>query len=82
MTLTGRQIREARALLSLQRNVLAAKAKIVTTATITRAEAVDGEPPITTAQAAAVQLFLEGAEIEFVDEGGRPGVRLRKAGPT
>jgi predicted transcriptional regulator len=81
MIITGRQIREARALLGLQRNVLAIKAKVVTTVTIARAESVDGEPPITTAQAAAIRQALERAGVEFVaDDGGELGVRLRKAG--
>ena len=42
MTLTGQQIREARALLGLQRSELAARVRGVTTATIVRAESVDG----------------------------------------
>ena len=80
--ITGRQIREARALLGLQRSALAARSKIVTTATITRAESVDGEPPITTAQAAAIQQALERAGVEFIsDTAGEAGVRVRKAGP-
>ena len=80
MTITGRQIREARAFLGLQRNELAAKVKTVTTATITRAESVDGEPPITTAQAAAIQQVLERAGVDFTsDTSGAAGVGLRKA---
>ena len=80
MTITGRQIREARTLLGLQRNELAAKVKTVTTLTITRAESVDDEPPITTAQAAAIRSFFEAAGIEFVaDDDGADGVRLRKS---
>ena len=78
--ITGRQIREARALLRLQRSELAARVKTVTTATISRAESVDDEPPITIAQAAAIRKYLEAAEIEFVDEnGGASGVRMRKS---
>lgn len=78
--ITGRQIREARALLGLQRSVLAARSKIITTATITRAEAVDGEPPITTVQAAAIQQVLERAGVDFTsDTVGPAGVKLRKA---
>ena len=78
--ITGRQIREARTLLSLQRNDLAAKVKTVTTATIVRAESIDDELPITIAQAAAIRSFLEAAGIEFVaDDDGATGVRLRKS---
>ena len=80
MTLTGRQIREARAFLGLQRNELAAKVKTVITATIVRAESVDGEPSITTAQATAIKGALEAAGIEFILESGRAArVRLRKS---
>ena len=80
MTITGRQIREARALLGLQRNALAAKVKTVTTATIARAETVDGEPPITSAQSAGIRSFFEAAGIEFLPEDeDAAGVRLRKS---
>ena len=72
--ITGSQIREARALLGLQRNELAARVKSVTTATIARAETVDGEPPITIAQATAIRQTLVAAGIEF--EG--VALRLRK----
>ena len=74
--ITGRQIREARALLRLDQSRLVTRAKIVTRATLTRAEAADGEPPITTAQAAAIQQVLELAGIEFVPESG--SVKLRR----
>ena len=78
--ITGRQIREARALLGLQRNEIAAKAKFLTTATIARAETVDGEPPITIAQATAIQQAFEAAGIDFIiDNDGVAGVRLRKS---
>ena len=79
MTITGRQIREARTLLGLQRNEIAAKAKVLTTATIVRAEKVDDEPPITVAQATAIQQAFEAAGIDFIiDNNGAAGVRLRK----
>jgi transcriptional regulator with XRE-family HTH domain len=78
--ITGRQIREARALLGLQRNLLATRAKIVTTATIARAESVDDAAPITIAQAAAIQRALEAAGIDFIlDNDGVAGVCLRKS---
>ena len=70
--ITGRQIREARALLGLQRNDLAAKAKTLTTATIVRAEAVDGEAPITHAQAAAIRQVLDQAGIALTADGATP----------
>ena len=65
MTITGRQIREARALLGWERNKLAAKAGTVSTLTIMRAEKVDREPPITPAQAAAIRRALERAGVEI-----------------
>lgn len=77
MTLTGHQIRKARALLGLQRNELAARMKSVTTATIARAETVDGEPPITIAQATAIRQILVAADVEF--EGVAPRLRKREA---
>jgi predicted transcriptional regulator len=77
---TGRQIREARTLLGLTRSALATKVRMVTTATITRAEAVYGEPAITIAQAAAIRSFLEAAGIQFTcDDDGDSTVRLRKS---
>ena len=80
MTITGRQIREARALLGLQRSELAAKVRMISTGTISRAESVDDEPPITVAQAAAIRSFFEAAGIEFdYDDSGVFGVRLRKS---
>ncbi|RYB01354.1 XRE family transcriptional regulator [Lichenibacterium ramalinae] len=77
--ITGRQIREARALLGLQRSQLAARVRNITTATIMRAELVDGEPPITTAQADALKEALERAGIEFTSD--PPSARLRAAEP-
>ena len=80
MTITGRQIREARALLGLQRSELAAKVRMISTGTIRRAESVDDEPPITVAQAAAIRSFFEATGIEFLPEdGGTAGVRLQKS---
>jgi transcriptional regulator with XRE-family HTH domain len=80
---TGRQIREARALLGLTQNALATQVRMVATATITRAELVDGEPPITIAQAAAIRSFFEATGVEFVAEpDGGACVRLRKVPPA
>jgi len=48
-------------------------------ATIRRAELVERETAMTAANDAAVRRALESAGIEFIDEnGGGPGVRLRK----
>ena len=75
--LTGRQIRKARALLGLQRSELAARVKTVTTATIARAETVDDEPPITVAQAAAIERTFKRAGVAFTPD----GPQLRKEDP-
>ncbi len=76
MIITGRQIRDARSLLRLRRCDLAIRIKTLSTVTIIRAEAVDDEPPITAAQAVAIQKALETAGIEFTPENGG-GVRRR-----
>jgi hypothetical protein len=48
-------------------------------ATIRRAELTDKETSMTTANDLAVRRTLEAAGVEFIDEnGGGPGVRLRK----
>jgi hypothetical protein len=48
-------------------------------ATIRRAELADGETSMTAANDLAVRRALEMAGVEFIDEnGGGPGVRLRK----
>ena len=73
--LTGRQIREARALLGLNRSRFANLVRTVTTATIIRAEASDEEPDITVAQAEAIARALDRAGIGW----GPSGVRRRKA---
>jgi hypothetical protein len=50
-------------------------------ATIRRAELTDAETSLTTANDLAVRRALEAAGVEFIDEnGGGPGVRLRKSG--
>lgn len=47
--------------------------------TIQRMEAVDDVPPASARNLAAIQSSLEAAGIEFISEnGGGPGVRLRK----
>jgi hypothetical protein len=48
--------------------------------TVRRAEAVEGETSLTTANDLAVRRTLEEAGVEFIDEnGGGPGVRMRKS---
>jgi type II secretory pathway component PulM len=74
--LTGRQVREARALLGMQRFQLAAMAKVATSL-IKLAEMTDGECPLTVARTGAIQRSLEAAGIEFIDTENGPGVRLR-----
>ena len=56
-----------------------AKVSKVGVATIRRVEVVEGEIPVTSANEAALRRALESAGVEFIDEnGGGPGVRLRK----
>ena len=79
MALTSAQIRAARALVRWRAEDLAAKSG-VSVATIRRAELTDEKTAMTAANDAAVRLALESAGVEFIDEnGGGPGVRLRKA---
>jgi len=50
-------------------------------ATVRRAELTDAETSLTAANDLAVRRALEAAGVEFLDEnGGGPGVRLRKSG--
>lgn len=66
-------------MLGISPSRLAYKAK-VRPETIERAESVDGEPPITIANASAIAGALEAAGVEFTN-GDQPGVRLRKKRP-
>jgi hypothetical protein len=76
--ITGGQIRAARGLVRLSAESLAQRAQLGV-ATVRRAEIVDGEPPITVANNAAIRQALEAAGVIFVEENGEgPGVRLRK----
>ena len=71
-------MRAARALLRWSALDLA-KASKVGVATIRRVEVVDGEISVTLANEAALRQALEAAGVEFIDDnGGGPGVRLRK----
>lgn len=79
-TITGAQIRAARALLRWRAEDLATASK-VGVATVRRAEGEDGPVGMTAANVAAVRGALESAGVIFVEENGEgPGVRLRKAG--
>jgi hypothetical protein len=77
--ISGAQMRAARALLRWSALDLASASK-VGVATIRRVEVVDGEIPVTAPNEAALRRALEAAGVEFIDEnGGGPGVRLKKA---
>jgi hypothetical protein len=76
--LTSAQIRAARALVRWRAQDLARESS-VGVATIRRAELTDDETSMTAANDLAVRRALEAAGVEFIDEnGGGPGVRLRK----
>ena len=78
MPLTSAQIRAARALIRWSAQELATKTEVGVT-TIRRAELTEDETSMTVANDLAVRRALEGAGVEFIDEnGGGPGVRLRK----
>jgi hypothetical protein len=80
--LTGAQIRAARALLHWSADDLAKRA-VLGLATIRRAELTERETSMTAANDLAVRRTLEAAGVEFIDEnGGGPGVRLRKGFQT
>jgi hypothetical protein len=77
--LTSAQLRAARALVRWRAEDLA-RVSSVGVATIRRAELTDDETSMTAANDLAVRRALEEAGVEFVDEnGGGPGVRLRKS---
>jgi hypothetical protein len=78
-SLTSAQIRAARALVRWRAQDLARESS-VGVATIRRAELTDGETSMTVANDLAVRRALEAAGVEFIDDnGGGPGVRLRKS---
>jgi transcriptional regulator with XRE-family HTH domain len=78
--LTSAQIRAARALLRWTAEDLA-QASAISVATIRRAELASDETMMTTANDLTVRRALQEAGVEFIDEnGGGPGVRLRKPG--
>ena len=76
--LTSAQIRAARSLIRWTADDLAA-ASALSVATVRRAELTDAETSLTTANDLAIRRALEAVGVEFIDEnGGGPGVRLRK----
>jgi hypothetical protein len=76
--LTSGQIRAARALVRWRAQDLARESS-VGVATIRRAELTDDMTSMTAANDLAVRRALEAAGVEFIAEnGGGPGVRLRK----
>ena len=76
--LTSAQMRAALALIRWSADDLARETTLSVT-TIRRAELTEGETSMTTANDLAVRRALETAGVEFIDEnGGGPGVRLRK----
>jgi hypothetical protein len=76
--LTSAQIRAARALLRWRAEDLA-RESAVGIATIRRAELREEETSLTAPNDQAIKRALEAAGVEFIDEnGGGPGVRLRK----
>jgi transcriptional regulator with XRE-family HTH domain len=78
--LSSAQIRAARALIRWSAEELATKASL-SVVTIRRAELTQDMTSMTVANDLAVRRALEAAGVEFIDEnGGGPGVRLRKRG--
>jgi hypothetical protein len=76
--LTASQIRAARALLRWSAEDLAQQSA-VGVATIRRAEVSEDKTSLTIPNNSAIRTSLEIAGVEFIDEnGGGPGVRLRK----
>ena len=73
--ITGAQIRAARAMLRWNPGELARRSKL-SLDLIRRAENVDGEAPIKTADEAAVKSAFQAAGVEFTTAGG-PGIRLK-----
>lgn len=77
-SLTSAQIRAARSLIRWSAEDLA-RGTSLSVATIRRAELKENETSLTAANELAVRRTFEAAGVEFIDEnGGGPGVRLRK----
>jgi hypothetical protein len=80
-SLVSAQIRAARALLRWSAVDLARQSRLGVN-TIRRAEVADEGISLTAANELALRSALETAGVEFIDEnGGGPGVRLRKRQP-
>jgi transcriptional regulator with XRE-family HTH domain len=80
--LTSAQIRAARALIRWSAAQLAERTSVGVT-TIRRAELTASETKLTRVNDQAIRRVLEAAGVEFIDEnGGRPGVRLRRVDAT
>ena len=78
MSLTGAQIRAARALVRWSAEDLSRQSS-VSLRTIRRAELADYQTNMTVPNDLAIRRALESAGVEFIDENGSgPGVRLRK----
>jgi transcriptional regulator with XRE-family HTH domain len=78
LSITGSQIRAARALLRWSAEDLA-KAARIGIATVRRAESEDGEPSTTVANLQAIRSALELGGVQFIaGNGGGPGVRTKK----
>jgi transcriptional regulator with XRE-family HTH domain len=76
--ITGAQIRAGRKLLGWDAASLSKKARIAPS-TLLRAEASEGEAPITIVHENAIRTALTAAGVEFVPENdGETSVRLRK----
>lgn len=74
--ITGKQLREARALMGLQRSKFAEKAG-VPHAIVKLAEMSDGECPVTLDRARQIRRAVEAAGIELFGEGSEAGARRR-----
>ena len=75
-SITGSQLRAARALVRWSPDDLAERSRVAG-ATITRAEVEDGPVSVAAADARALRLALERAGVEFISEnGGGAGVRF------
>jgi hypothetical protein len=78
LSLSGAQIRAARALLKWSAVDLARQSSLGVN-TIRRAEGAEDGTSLTAANQLAIRRALEAAGVDFIDEnGGGPGVRLRK----
>ncbi|RYB02513.1 hypothetical protein [Lichenibacterium ramalinae] len=79
--ITGKQIRQARALMGLQRSKFAEKAG-VPHVIVKLAEMSDDECPVTLDRARQIRRTIEAAGIELYGEGAEAGARRRATPPT